>query len=369
MKKTFKYRLYPTKQQKTEMTKTLGTCRVLYNHLLHQRQWAYKYYGISLSYIDQQNDLPDLRDHCPVMTRVYSQVLQNVAKRVDLAFQAFFRRVKNGEKPGYPRFRGKDRYDSFTFPQSGFSLMGNVLRLSGIGRVSVRVHRPVEGKIKTCTIMRNSCGEWYVCFSCDGVAAKPLPGNPLVIGIDMGLTDFLTTSDSGVIANPKYGKQSAKRLAQAQKRLATQKAGTKPREKKKLVVAKTYKKVVNQRTDFFHKTANGLVAEYGVIFVEDLKPSGMTSYRAVNRTLYDTAWTGFLSILSNKAAEAGREFRKVSPAYTSQDCSTPGCGHRQKMPLSVRVYACPKCGLVLPRDVNAARNIKRRGLASLALIA
>ena len=363
MRKTFKYRLYPTKQQKTLLNKTLESCRFLYNEFLEERQQIYNTYKFSLSCYDQQKNLPTLKKEFPELTQVYAQVLQDVAKRVDRAFQAFFRRIKTGGKPGYPRFRGKNRYDSFTYPQAGFALLGNVLRLSGIGKIPIVVHRPLEGKIKTCTILRNSCGEWYALFSCDNVTPKILPSSPLSVGIDMGLTDFLATSEGTVIPNPKYGKQSAKRLAQAQRKLATQKKGTKEREKKKKIVSKIYKKVVNQRIDFFYKTANHLIKEYGFIFAEDLNPSEMLSYRAANRTLYDTAWTGFLSILSCKAAEAGREFRKVDPAHTSQDCSS--CGHRQKMPLSVRIYKCPACGLELPRDVNSGRTIKRLGLKSL----
>jgi len=364
MKKSYKYRLYPTKAQKTSLNKTLEICRHLYNTLLDEKRFIWDAYKGSLTKFDLINFTVELKEKDPSLKQVHSQVLQNVAQRVDGAFQHFFRRVKNGETPGYPRFRGKDRYDSFTFPQSGFSLIGNVVRLSGIGKIPLVAHRPIDGKIKTCTVSRNSCGDWFVSFSCDNVPEQILPSNPLSVGIDMGLTDFLATSKGDFVPNPKYGKRSAKRLAQAQRKLELQKKGTKEREKKKRIIAKTYKKVVNQRTDFFYKTANHIINEYGKIFVEDLNPSRMQSYRAINRTLYDTAWASFLSILSNKAAEAGREFRKVNPAHTSQDCSA--CGHRQKMPLNVRVYHCPSCGLKLSRDVNAALNIKRLGLESLA---
>lgn len=364
MKKTFKYCLYPTKRQKKLLEKTLESCRILYNHFLHERIWAYKYYNLFLSCFDQINELPELRKRNADFLQIHSQVLQDVAKRVDRSFQNFFRMVKAGQKPGFPRFKGKDRYDSFTFTQSGFSLVGNTVRISGIGKIPVVVHRPVEGKIKTCTLLRNSCGEWFVAFSCDQVSSKPLSANSLAVGIDMGLTDFLATSDGEIVSNPKYGKQSAKRLEQAQRRLSAQKKGTKEQQKKKKVVAKIHQKVVNQRTDFFYKAANKIVGEYGLIFAEDLNPSDMLSYKAINRTLYDTAWSRFLSILSNKAAEAGRKFMKVDPAHTSQDCS--GCGYRQKMPLSIRIYRCHQCGLELSRDVNAARNIKRLGLESLA---
>lgn len=373
MKKTFKYRLYPTKAQKTLLSKQLEECRWLYNHMLEHRRNAWGWYGVPLFYNEQQNTLPYLKTIRPTLRLVQSQVLQNVVKRVDLAFKAFFRRLKEGaEDPGYPRFKGKDRYDSLMFPQNnvGFSLQGNVLKLFGVGKVSVLTHRSLEGKIKTCTIKRTSTGKWFVCFSCDNVEPKRLSNSPLSVGIDMGIKEFLTTSEDEdpIVQNPKFLKKSAKRLAQEQRRLDLQKNNPgKDKEKKKKIVAKIHEKVFNQRQDFFHKTAKSLVGKYGIIVVEDLTPSEIVSeYASINNAQYDTAWGTFLSILSNKAAEAGREFVKVDPAYTSQDCSTPGCGHRQKMPLNVRVYKCPKCGKKQDRNRNAATNIKRLGLESLA---
>lgn len=342
--------------------------------MLEHRKHAWEWYGVSLSCYDQINTLPELKKSRPSLCLVQSQVLQNVVKRIDLAFQAFFRRLKEGAvDPGYPRFRGKDRYDSLTFPQGnvGFVLVGNTLRLFGVGKVSVLVHRALEGKIKTCTIRRTKTGKWYACFSCDNVSPKRLPKNSLSAGIDMGIKEFLTTSEAEdeIVQNPKYLKQSAKRLAQKQRKAELEKTNPILSDKNKKIVAKIHEKVCNQRNDFHHKTAKRLVGQYGIIVVEDLRPSEMTSeWSAVNRAQYDTAWTGFLSILSNKAAEAGREFLKVNPAYTSQDCSTPGCGQRQKMPLSIRTYDCPQCGVKQDRNRNAARNIKRLGLESLALL-
>ncbi len=338
MKKIFKCRLYPTKAQKRVLEKTLDSCRILSNHFLHQRIRAYRYYGNFLSAFEL----------------VHSQVLQDVARRVEKAFQGFFLRIQRGQTPGFPRLKGRDRCDSFTFIHSGFSLQGHILRIFGVGKI------PVGEKIKTCTIRRNSCGERFVCFSCDQLSPRVLPSRPLSVGIDLGLTGFLATSRGDVVTTPKYGKIFAKRLEQAQRGLSRQQKGTKERERKK----KIHQKVVDQRTDFFHKTANRLVGEFGFIAASDLRPSEMTSFRSVNRTLYDTAWAGFLSILSDKGAEAGRVFRKVNPACTSQTCSQ--CGHRQKMPLHLRVFLCPHCGLSLPRDVDAAINIERPGLESLA---
>ncbi len=201
MKKTFKYRLYPTKSQKAVLIQTLETCRNLYNDFLEERIQVYDTYGFGLTYRDQQNNLPEMRAKDPGLAAVHSQVLQDVAKRVDRAYQSFFRRVKNGEKPGFPRFRGKDRHDSFTFPQSGFSLLGNVVRLSGIGKIPLVYHRPVEGKIKTCTVRRNSCGEWFVCFSCENVTPKDFAGESTLRGDRSRLDGF--SGDRGGANNPQ----------------------------------------------------------------------------------------------------------------------------------------------------------------------
>jgi len=181
MLKTFKYRIYPTKKQIRIMNQWLEECRWLFNHFLAERKEAWGKEQRSINYHSQATSLPALKEQRPSLANVHSQVLQNVAVRIDLAFKAFFRRVKAGEKPGYPRFRGKGRYDSFTFPQSGFTLDGNILRLSKIGNVKVVLHRPVEGRIKTCTIKRSSTGKWYVMFSCEW-EPTPLPENNEAVG-------------------------------------------------------------------------------------------------------------------------------------------------------------------------------------------
>ncbi len=364
MKKTFKYRIYPTHNQERILNRQLEDCRILYNHFLNQRKWAYRYYRVSLSYFDQANDLPGLKESCPEFSVIYSQVLQNVATRVDLAFKAFFRRVKNGEKPGYPRFKGKGQYASMTFPQwnSGCDLTGNGLRLSKVGTLHIVLHRPIEGKIKTCTILKSPTGKWWVMFSCDNVPEMILPSNPLPVGIDVGIKTFATLSDGTVIENPKFLKKSAKRIAQAQRKLELQKKGSPERERVKNIVAKVHERVAFRRTDFAHQASRKIVNEYGRIFVEDITINDMNSYRCLNRSIRDAAWSQFFSFLSYKAESAGREFRKINPACTSQDCSS--CGHRQKMPLSVRTYSCPCCGMKKDRDHNASLNILRLGLES-----
>jgi putative transposase len=364
MRKTFKYRLYPTRKQETLLNRQMEECRWLYNHFLEHRRDSWDWYGVGLSLYDQIGTLPFLKKIRPTLSTVYSQTLQNVAVRVDLAFQAFFRRVKHGENPGYPRFKGPGQYSSLTFPQwnSGCDLTGNGLRLSKIGTVPIVLHRPVEGKIKTCTVLRSSTGKWWVTFSCENVPEAVLPSNPLPVGIDVGIRSFAALSDGTVIDNPKFLKRSAKRLAQAQRKLEREAKGSPERTKTKKVVAKIHERVAFKRTDFAHQESRKIVNGYGRIFVEDIHINEMNSHRCLNRSIRDVAWSQFFSFLSYKAESAGREFKRVNPAYTSQTCSS--CGHRQKMPLSDRTYSCPCCGMEKDRDHNASLNILRLGLES-----
>ena len=364
MRKTFKYRIYPTKKQICIINQWLEECRWLYNYLLEQRKVAWKENGTSLSLYTQQSNLPSLKQERYSLASVHSQVLQNVAVRIDLAFKAFFRRVKAGEKPGYPRFRGKGRYDSFTFPQSGFSLECNMLWLSKIGNVKVVLHRQLEGQVKTCTIKRSATGKWYVMFSCEWEPV-PLPENKESVGIDVGLHSFATLSTGEQIDNPKFFHQEEKALAKAQRKLSKAEKGTPERKKRRKVVARIHERIAWRRQNFVHQHSRKIVNRFGVIAVEDLSVNRMVHNHCVAKSIQDAAWSGFFQLLAVKAEWAGRRFVAVNPAYTSQDCSN--CGHRQKMPLSERVFNCPCCGIVLDRDYNAALNILGLGLQSLGI--
>jgi len=364
MLKTFKYRIYPTKKQIRIMNQWLEECRWLFNHFLAERKEAWEKEQRSINYHSQATSLPALKEQRPSLANVHSQVLQNVAVRIDLAFKAFFRRVKAGEKPGYPRFRGKGRYDSFTFPQSGFILDGNILRLSKIGNVKVVLHRPVEGQIKTCTIKRSSTGKWYVMFSCEWEPV-PLPENSQAVGIDVGLYSFATLSTGEQIKNPKFFRQEEKALAKAQRKLSKTERGTPERKKYRKVVARIHERIAWKRQDFIHQHSRRIVNRFGIIAVEDIHVNRMVHNHCLAKSISDAAWSEFFQLLAYKAAWAGRQFVAVNPAYTSQTCSS--CGHRQKMPLSERVFKCPCCGLELDRDHNAAVNILGLGLQSLGI--
>jgi putative transposase len=343
------------------MVQTLRECRTLYNHLLAERRDAYEQTGRSPSLYSQQSRFPKLKEANPALREVHSQVLQNVAVRIDLAFEAFFRRVKAGERPGYPRFRGANRYDSFTYPQSGFQVEGNRVFLSKIGHVKAVIHRSLEGTIKTATVRKTATGKWYACFSCE-IEPKPLPKSTEAVGVDVGLKDIIATSDGEGVPAPKFLRKEEKELARTGRRLSEAPKGSRERAKRRKVVAKVHERIKNERSNFAHQESRKLVNRYGFIAVEDLSINRMSKNHCLARSIMDAAWTDLTDKLAYKAEWAGRVLVKVSPAYTSRDCS--GCGHRQVMPLSKRVYDCPSCGLSLNRDTNAAKNILTLGLQS-----
>lgn len=368
MRKTFKYRLYPNKQQQRLLSQQLEECRWLYNHLLAERRDAWEERQESRRLYDQQATLPALKAERASLAGVHSQVLQNVAVRIDLAFQAFFRRVKSGETPGYPRFRGQGRYDSLTFPQVPVGCRLDVeakrLRIANVGLVKIILHRLVEGTPKTATISRSSTGKWYVCFSCECAEPAPLPATGHPVGIDVGLKTFATLSTGTEIANPRFFRAEERALAKVQRRLSKEEQGTPARAKRRKVVARAHERVAWRRGDFAHQHSRAIVNTFDVIAVEDLAVNRMTHNHCLAKSISDAAWSQFISLLSYKAAWAGRRYVAVNPAYTSQDCSQ--CGHRQKLSLSDRTYTCPCCGLVLDRDLNASLNILRLGQQSLA---
>jgi putative transposase len=336
-------------------------CRQLYNAALQERKEAYHKTGKTVGFYEQQRWLPEMRTELPEYKGIHSQVLQNVIKRVDLAFQGFFRRVKKGENPGYPRFKGRERYDSFTFPQAdatGVKLQegGKRVLLYGIGSLKVKLHRPLEGTLKIATVKRE--GEhWSIVFVCE-VEPRPLPPNDQTIGIDLGTNPhFLITSDGEMVQAPRSFHKAQAKLATAQRSLARKKRGSHRRKQARRRVAKLHRKVANQRKDFHHKLAKRLVNRYGTIVHEDLNILGLARTRLAKSVL-DAGWAQFLAILAYKAEEAGRRIIRVDPKYTSQDC--PVCGHREKHPLWIRVYTCPQCGTLLHRDVAAALNILAR---------
>jgi putative transposase len=278
-------------------------------------------------------------------------------ERVDRAFKGFFLRLSAGEKPGYPRFKPASRYNSFTLKQAGWKLEGNRFTVNKIGTFRVKLHRPVEGEIRSITVGRSFSGKWHVCFSCEIATPAPLPETGSEIGIDMGCESFLTDSRNRRIENPRFLKKSEKLLAKRQKVLSRRRKGSKGWREQKKLVSRTHERTADRRRDFHFKTAKRLVEENDVIYIEGM--NSWNSWSGLNRSMRDAGWFSFFRILRFKAEEAGREVVKVPAKNTTQRCSS--CGETVNMELSERVHNCPFCGFTAGRDYNAALNIHRLG--------
>jgi putative transposase len=363
LRRTYKYRLYPTRNQIRILDTTLNMCRDLYNSALQERIEAYKKSGISLWYANQSNELPKLKELNPQYELIYAQVLQDVLRRLDKTFKNFFRRIKNHETPGFPRFKGENRYNSFTYPQNAnnaFNIISNKLHLSKIGDIKLKLSGHIQGTIKTCTIVRK-INKYYACFSVE--IEKDIKPRKVekVVGIDVGIKSFAVLSDGTQISNPIYLKQSEKKLAKEQRRLSRKKKGSSNRKKQRIIVAKVYEHIVNQRTDFQHKLSRQLVNSYDKIFVEDLQIKNMVKNHRLAKSISDASWGNFIQKLEYKAEEAGIEVRRVNPQNTSRICHV--CGYINKdLKLSDRTWVCPICNTKHDRDVNAAVNILVTGI-------
>ena len=364
MMKTFKYRLQPSKSQRTKLNRTLVLCRWVFNETLATRKNSWEREKKTLSLYDMNRLLTLWKQEHTELKNVHSQILQNVQARVDLAFQSFFRRVKAGEKPGYPRFRGYGRYDSFTFKQSGFELQDQGLLISKIGILKIIQHRAIEGRIKTLTVQRDTVGNWYACFACE-VEAETMPFNDLAIGVDVGLESFATLSNGEKVPNPRFFRQDEKELAKAQRKLAKAEKGTAERAKRRKALQHIHQRIANKRKDFAHKLSRKWVDRFGMIAFENLCIHNMLQNHGLAKSISDAAWNQLIAYTTYKAENAGRVVALVDPRNTSKQCSR--CGTMVEKSLSVRVHVCPACGLVMDRDENAANNILRLGLESLGL--
>ncbi|HLW00801.1 MAG TPA: transposase [Ktedonobacterales bacterium] len=358
--KTFKYKLRPTSEQVVQFEATLRLCRELYNAALQERKEAWHKCRVSVTYYQQKAQLPEIRQIREDCAAMHSQVLQDVILRVDRTFKAFFRRVKASEKPGYPRFKGRARYTSFTYPQwgNGASLVGDRLLLSKLGHIAVRWSRPLEGTPKTVTISKEADG-WYACFSCAEVPIQPLPLTGQETGIDVGLESFLTLANGEQVASPRHYRQAEKALRRAQRRVSRRQKGSHRRRKAIRLLQRAHQKIARQRRDFQHKTTLPLLKRYDTVYYEALQVANMVQNHHLAKSISDAGWSQFCTILAFKAANAGKRAVAVPPSYTSQVCS--GCGVVVQKGLSVRWHACPDCGTSLHRDHNAALNILRVG--------
>jgi putative transposase len=386
VRRSYKFLVRPTGKQAAALSACLEDHRVLCNAALEHRRTAYRKAGVTVRYGDQSGELKHIRADDPDGQGRWSFSSQQATlRRLDKAFQAFFRRLKAGEKPGYPRFKGRGRFDTVEWPKDGDGCRwdsqpehptATFVRLQGIGHVRVHQHRCVKGRVKTISVKREG-SRWYVVLSCEDMPAETLPATGALVGIDMGVASLVTTSDGEHLDNPRHLEASAGRLAAAQRVLARKKRGSNRRRKAVARVAALHAKVRRQRLDGAHKAALALVRDYDVIVCEDMRIANMTRSASgtiaqpgrnvaqksgLNRSILDAGWGVFLQVLSYKAESAGRELIAVNPANTSRTCAR--CGHCAKENrLTQAEFRCTACGHAAHADVNAAINILRAGLA------
>ena len=367
MRLTYKFRLNPTKAQRTAMQQSLDACRWVYNKTLETRKRAWQDEKKRVSLYDTNKMLTQWKRDNPFVKSAFSQALQEAQTRVDLAFKAFFRRVKAGsKKAGYPRFRGFNRYDSFTYKQygNGVKLSDDSLYLSKIGLVKINLHRQPCGTPKLVTIQRDRLGNWYACFSCI-VEPQHLEPTHEVVGIDLGLTKFMVLSNGGVVQRQRCMKQDQKDLKRLQRKVSRLPKGCPERRKAVRALNHVHTRIAHRRKEFAHKVSRQLVDRYQLIVFENLDIAAMQqdTFKTITRGIADVAWGQVVAFTTYKAEYAGRKVIKVNPRGTTQGCS--GCGEVVPKKLSVRVHDCQHCGLRLDRDLNAAPNILSRGLATL----
>ncbi|WP_307857460.1 transposase [Mycobacterium sp. SM1] len=389
MRRAYVFRLRPTARQHLALARCLDAHRELYNAALQERRDAWSHSKTRIYYGDQSAQLAEIRQACPDQAVWSFSSQQATLRRLNKSFQGFFRRVKTakpGVKAGYPRFRGKARFDSVEWPKDGDGArwLPEIKRvyLQGIGQVKVELHRPVVGRVKTIQIKRQG-RRWMLVLSCDDVPANPLPATGRSAGIDVGIASFATTSDGEHIDNPRWGRAAGERLGAAQQRMQRAKRGSKNRQRRRETVAALHRKIANQRKDFHHKLARALVESYDVLVVEDLKivnmlrrakpapdpdtpgrflKNGARAKSGLNRSISDAGWGGFVSKLRAKAEEAGRVWIEVDPRHTSDGCEKCGYAARENR-VTQAEFVCQRCSHRAQADEHAARNVLRAGLA------
>ena len=357
MRLTYKFRLYPTKAQAAFLDGQIEEACDLYNAALQERRDAWATCRKRVNYYDQANQLKGMRADGCLKIANYG-VCQDVLRRVDRALVNFFRRIARKQKAGYPRYRSVLRYDSITFPSygDGCRLLDNgKLRVQGVGHIRAKVHRAIDGEVKTATI-RRSDNKWYVCLSVSREASIPLRVDSPAVGIDLGISKFATLSSGETIENPRFNRAAYPALRRAARKLSRRHKGSKRRDKARRHMRNAYQKVARQRSHFHHTASRRLVDKYGLIAVERLVMQRLTNGLMAKHVL-DAGWAGFLAMLDYKAEWAGSRIVKVDPRGTSQSCI---CGARVPKKLSTRWHLCPECGLSCDRDHASARIILQR---------
>ena len=368
MKRAYRFRIYPNKNQEVKINRTLDTCRHLYNDSLAERKRQAELNRLCfvfevcpwgkpewIDYYDQADELTS--EKTPKQKEIFSQVLQDVLRRLDKNFKNFYRGF------GYPRFKGRNRYGSFTYPQMGFEIQDDKLKLSKIGSIRIILHRQIEGKIKTCTIKKD-VDQWYAVFTTEIEKTSEPIEIKNAIGVDVGLSSLLTLSNGEQIAPPEFLRKSEKKLTKMQIRLSRKKKGSENRKKQRTRVARVHRKIKNQRKDFAHKTSRMLVNTYDLIAFENLNIRGMVHNHHLAKSISDAGWYQLQNFTAYKAEDTGKLVEFCIANGTSQECNI--CGNIEHLTLADRVFHCSRCGNIEDRDVNASINVLNRSTAGTA---
>lgn len=360
---SYKFRLYPNHQQRASLNRMLEIHRQVYNAALQERKEAWRGCGVSIGYTDQANQLKPIRAFDPDVAWCNYSSLQQTLRRLEKAFQAFFRRIQAGEKPGYPRFKGKSRFNSVCYVYGdGIRLKYDRLYVQKVGLIRLFHHRPLpeEGVIKMIVLKRDRVGNWYAIFQVELAHRHVSLRKSPAVGVDMGLEYFATLSTGEQVENPRWFRRAEERLSVLQRKRARCEKGSKRHRELTRQIRRLHQRVANKRRDFQHKLSTRLVQEYGFIAVEGLNVNGLCRSQ-VSKSMGDAGWAQFLAMLEYKAERAGTQIVRVDPNGTSQVCSRCGCAVPKT--LSEREHRCLQCGFTAPRDVNAAWVILGRGKA------